>query len=357
MNAPPRQRLHSLDQFRGYTVAGMFLVNFLGGFAAIHPLLKHHNTYCSYADTIMPQFFFAVGFALRLAFLRHVEKVGRPAAYRQAVMRGLGLVLVGAVVYHLDGKFPTWESLTAEGVSGFLSNAWRRSLFQALVHIGVTSIWVLPVIAASARAQVLWMAGSAALHVVLSATWWHDWLRANRVIDGGPLGFLTWTIPVLAGSLTYMYLEAHGRDKAFKPFLQLSAAAMLAGYALSCLTSGGVLAAPPFFPPWHERDMWTMSQQAGSVSYLLFSTGFSLAVYTFFLWWTDVRGRQWSVFRTLGVNALAGYVLHMLVEEFVKPFAPKDSPLSWALFSFLVFFTITWLFLRSLEKNNVYIKL
>ena len=50
---------------------------------------------------------------------------------------------------------------------------------------------------------------------------------------------------------------------------------------------------------------------------MTFSTGFSLAVYTFFLWWTDQRGRQWPVFRTLGVNALAGYVLHMLVDEAV----------------------------------------
>lgn len=350
-------RLHSLDQFRGYTVAGMFLVNFVGGFSAVHPLLKHHNTYCSYADTIMPQFFFAVGFALRLAFLRHVEKVGRGAAYRQAVWRGLGLVLVGAVVYHLDGTFPTWEALTLEGFGGFVSHAWRRSLFQALVHIGVTSLWVLPVIAATARAQILWMAGSAVLHVWLSASWWHEWLRANRVIDGGALGFLTWTIPVLAGSLAYMHLEANGRTASYRPFLRWAAVLMLGGYALSCLSNGGVLAAPPFVAPWHARDMWTMSQQAGSVSYLTFSTGFSLAVYTFFLWWTDERGKQWSVFRTLGVNALAGYVLHMLVEDAVKPYAPKDSPLAWVAFAFLVFFGVTWAMLRSLEKNGVYIKL
>ena len=200
MPSPPRDRLHSLDQFRGYTVAGMFLVNFLGGFAAVHPLLKHHNTYCSYADTIMPQFFFAVGFAFRLAFLRHVEKVGAAQAYRQAIVRGFGLILVGVVVYHLDGKFPSWEALSKDGLGGFLSTAWRRSMFQALVHIGVTSLWVLPVIARSARTQIFWLAGSAALHVWLSASWWHEWLRANRVIDGGPLGFLTWTIPVLAGS-------------------------------------------------------------------------------------------------------------------------------------------------------------
>lgn len=330
----------------------MFLVNFLGAFAAVHPLLKHHNTYCSYADTIMPQFFFAVGFALRLAFLRHVEKVGRRQAFRQAIVRGLGLILVGAVVYHLDGKFDSWNSLSAEGLSGFLANSWRRTLFQALVHIGVTSLWVLPVIAASARAQLLWLAGSAVLHVVLSATWWHEWLRANRVIDGGPLGFLTWTIPVLAGSLTFIYIDSPKRV-----MLRVAALVMLAGYALSCLSNGGVLAAPPFVAPWHPRDMWTMSQQAGSVSYLLFSTGFSLAVYVFFRWWTDERGRQLAVFRTLGVNALAGYVLHMLVDDAVKPFAPKDSPLPWALFAFAIYFTITWLFLRSLERNNTFLRL
>lgn len=45
------ERIESIDQFRGYAVAAMFLVNYLGAFAVIHPLLKHHNTYCSYADT------------------------------------------------------------------------------------------------------------------------------------------------------------------------------------------------------------------------------------------------------------------------------------------------------------------
>ena len=61
---PAKGRIASLDQFRGYTVAGMLLVNFIGGFHEVGAIWKHHNTYCSYADTIMPQFFFAVGFAL-----------------------------------------------------------------------------------------------------------------------------------------------------------------------------------------------------------------------------------------------------------------------------------------------------
>ena len=141
------RRIVSLDQFRGYTVAGMLLVNFLGGYQVVPAILKHHNTYCSYADTIMPQFFFAVGFAYRLTFLRRVQTVGYAAAAAAAIRRNLGLILIGFVVYHLDGKVSRWEELKALTASEFLGRACTRELFQALVHIAIASIWVLPVIA------------------------------------------------------------------------------------------------------------------------------------------------------------------------------------------------------------------
>jgi predicted acyltransferase len=38
------KRIASLDQFRGYTVAGMFLVNFLSPFVAAPFVLKHHSS-------------------------------------------------------------------------------------------------------------------------------------------------------------------------------------------------------------------------------------------------------------------------------------------------------------------------
>ena len=67
------------------------------------------------------------------------------------------------------------------------------------MHIGVTTFWVLPVIARTASIRIVWMVGSAVLHLVLSYTFWYELLRQKRVIDGGPLGFLTWTIPTLGG--------------------------------------------------------------------------------------------------------------------------------------------------------------
>src|SRR5687768_11775248 len=104
----PSARLASLDQFRGYTVAAMFLVNFVGSYAAVKaalPNLAHHHTFCSYADTVMPQFLFAVGFAYRMTFLRRLEADGAWTAYGHAAWRGLGLLLAGFIVHHLDGKY------------------------------------------------------------------------------------------------------------------------------------------------------------------------------------------------------------------------------------------------------------
>src|SRR5438132_12769365 len=117
MSAEP-SRIHSLDQFRGYTVLGMFFVNFAGHFRIIPDIFKHHNTYCSYADTIMPHFFFAVGFAYRLTLRKRLEMGSAGSAYARAVRRSLGLILLGVVIYHLDGSVKTWAELQTLGVWG-----------------------------------------------------------------------------------------------------------------------------------------------------------------------------------------------------------------------------------------------
>src|SRR5262245_43923508 len=92
-------RIGSMDQFRGYTVAGMLVVNFLGGLEAVPAVLKHNNTFFSYADTIMPSFLFAAGFSYRLTTLRRLPKLGRGATARRSIGRSFGLVLVSLAMY------------------------------------------------------------------------------------------------------------------------------------------------------------------------------------------------------------------------------------------------------------------
>jgi predicted acyltransferase len=352
------RRIVSLDQFRGYTVAGMLLVNFLGGFRAIHPILKHHNTYCSYADTIMPQFFFAVGFAYRLTILRRIRSDGYWSATSAAIRRNLGLILVGFVVYHLDGKVTGWDELRSLAPTDFVARAFRRELFQALVHIALASIWVLPVIASGAWLRVLYMLASAGLHLWLSWRFYLDWAWKTPVIDGGPLGFLSWTIPLLVGSMAYDVVAASKDPRHTANRLTgWSIVLMLAGYALSC--AGGTWAPPPFVPPPSGRtvDLWTMSQRTGSTSYLTFSAGFSLAVYALFVLACDLGHFESRVFRTFGVNALAAYIIHPLVAGAVKPYAPNDAPLWYVASAFGFYFAICYVFNRYLEEHRIFLKL
>tara|TARA_R110002095_G_scaffold208781_1_gene194724 strand:+ start:204 stop:1436 length:1233 start_codon:yes stop_codon:yes gene_type:complete len=396
-----KKRIVSLDQFRGYTVAGMFLVNYMGFFVVCPVVLKHHNTYCSYADTIMPHFMFAVGFAFRLTFGRRVQSEGAVSAYMRVVRRLLGLVLVSLIIYRISPVAKTWSELQAIGVWDAIAGPLKRNWFQTLMHIAVTSLWIVPVIRARASVRIAYMIFSAVTHVVLSDYFYFTWVNSPpNGIDGGPLGFLTWTIPAIIGTLACDWVvEAEGLPRV-KPFLTWSFALMLLGWGISCGTRfydvpvtdqtnpaikseklaahpvipdeaqikakqgepfTAYLAEPPFVkPPEQEQrqwNYWMMSQRAGTLSYLVFTAGLSLFVYLLFHLACDRGHWQSPLFRTLGTNALVAYILHDLVMEAVKPFATRDSPAWYAWGSFVLFFWITWLIVRHLEKNRIHLKL
>ena len=381
--AEPAPRLSSLDQFRGYTVLGMFLVNFVAGFQQVPRWLHTEHTYCSYHDTIMPQFFLAVGFALRLTFLRRRAADGAAAAYRKVVKRGLGLMLLGVVLYHLTGSYDSWDRLAEawhrDGVWKFLLAALKRGPFETLTHIGLTTLFVLPVIAAPGWVRVVYAAAAGALHAWLSLAFYYAWNMTEPVgIDGGPLGFLTWTIPLVAGTLAHDWVTRDPADPTggAGAMLTWGAVLMLLGYGLSCLnrttspnelpdspTVTAYLAPAPFVPPADARraeagrNYWTMSQRAGSVTYMTFAAGFGLVVLAAFRVASDGWRLRWDYFGLLGRNALAGYLIHGLVAGAVKPFVPQDAPAAYVWAAFAVFLGVTSLFLRYLDKNRLYLRL
>ena len=350
-------RIQSLDQFRGYTVAGMFFVNFAGGFAAIPAVLKHHNTYCSYADTIMPQFFFAVGFALRLVLLRNIGSMGGRAAYGRALRRIALLAVVALVFYNLSFDENRWFGLLRPSWTDWAVESFWRDSFQTLLHIAVTSLWVLPVIARPAMARLVFGIASALLHVGLSAWFWYALLNEKHVIDGGPLGFLTWTIPTLAGAFAYDLWKEKGAGGSLRPLLQWGALFMLIGYGISCVGAGGHVAAPPFVAPQTTVDMWTMSQRAGSVSYLTFAAGFSLALYAGFVWLCDLRQMKMKLFSILGANALAGYLIHSLVDIPFSLARHEHAPLWIALLVTSAFVLVNTCLVWRLNRRGWFLRL
>lgn len=402
------KRLQSLDQFRGYTVFGMLIVNYFGGYQACPQVLKHTHDYCSYADTIMPQFLFAVGFSLRLTVGRQLQSGQTLESYLRVVRRLLGLVLVALVVYAVSPRANSWEELTKLGFWGAIQEPLKRQWFQTLMHIAVTSLWLVPVIHRSSTTRIGWLIGSASLHVILSYLFNFTWCNTSpKAIDGGPLGFLTWTIPAMLGTFACDWFvagngaaeaadEHRGRPVAWS--LWIAIALMAVGYLLSCgtrfydvrpadksealpkLALDPVLPASsrieqinssknnwmdwcaeaPFVKPPESSERqwnyWMMSQRAGTLSYLTFAAGFSLAVFVLFYFLCDVAKLQLPLFTTFGTNALAAYVLHDLVSNAVQPFFPKDSPYWYAYLGLVLFCWINWLFLRSLQRQKIFLR-
>ena len=383
-------RLESIDQFRGFTVAGMFLVNFVGGYACMPAILRHHNTYCSFADTIMPQFLMAVGLTYRLTFMRRLNGDNPASATQHALSRNLGLLLFGFVFHGLDGSVSSYAELLTRGWRVFIPTAFERNLFGTLTIIAVTSLWVLPVIGKSVWMRVYWMIFSVALWLffgLVPAPWsgatYVDFALNRPVMDGGPLGFLTWTVPLLVGSIAFDWLSLPSGSS--RRMILTGLGLSIAGYAISCVGQP-TWAALPFVPPpadptqMSAKEMvsrvflpsdkteqseflktkvnaWTMSQRVGGPSYLVFSAGFGLLVFQLFRWLCD--GLHWksSIFHTLSINALAGYVLHPMVASKIKPFVPGDSPAAYVAIAFAWYFVITWAILRHLEKTKTIIKL
>ena len=114
------------------------------------------------------------------------------------------------------------------------------------------------------------------------------------------------------------------------------------------------LVEPPFVPPTHPVNLWTMSQRAGSVTYLTFGTGLSLVLYAGFVWTGDMRGVQPGVWRTLGSNALAGYVVHGVACWSFLSLLPRRAPLGTVLPALLLYLAICYGCVRVLEWKRIY---
>src|SRR5262249_6000778 len=146
--------------------------------------------------------------------------------------------------------------------------------------------------------RVAFAAASAGLHVWASHAGYYRWNLTPPVgIDGGPLGFLTWTVPLIAGTLAHdLVARAGGRPGGGGAgVLGWAAALMALGGGVGCLPMSAPprdragrgwspRAAPPFVPPHDPSpgNYWVMSQRAGSATYTTFAAGFALAVYAAF---------------------------------------------------------------------------
>lgn len=279
------QRYLSLDQFRGYAVAMMFVVNFCGGLSAMPDWIKHHNNFFSFADSIMPGFMFAAGFSFRLTMLRRMARDGAVAAYGHAILRGLGLVLVSLAIYGFNDELAkSWAGVTKESVWDFFAGLIKSNLWETLAIIGVSQIVALPFIARSTKVVAL---GAVALmlgHMIFSYSFNFEFIYGqpnwmNKIWgipektcwDGGVFGNMCWSAIILFGALAHDFVIGRTPGKAATNLLVFGALLTGIAYGMSCLSTAydvpgstelraGKLAENPVLPSGEQLKSLKLAQ-------------------------------------------------------------------------------------------------
>ncbi len=368
----PRDRLVSLDVFRGITIAGMVLVNNPGTWSNIYWPLQHAEWHgWTPTDLVFPFFLFIVGVSITLAFARRVEEgtVKRDlylkVIKRTAIIFGLGLFLNGFPYFQLGtiriaGVLQRIAICYLIASLIFLTTKARTQLLIAVALLIIYCIVMTRFAAPGYAPGDLSKEGSLASFVDRVLLGQHIW-RQGKVYD--PEGLLS-TIPAvvttLLGILTGHWLRSErSRFEKVVGMFVAGAVCVALGWAWN-----------PFFPI--NKALWTSS-------YVLFTAGLALQFLGLCYWLIDIKGyRRWAwPFEVFGVNALALFVGSGLMVKlmglikldrgdgtqissqgwiFRKFFLSWASPINASL-AYAIAFILLWLFLMwLLYRKRIFIK-
>ena len=311
----------SIDQFRGFAIFGMILVNYLGHFDVIPQTFKHPHYGMTFANAIAPYFLIAVGMGFRISFVKMVARAGYRTSAIHSLKRYLILIFIGLVLYGPNIKTDIWD---------------------ALVDIGFAGILALPFILRSKTVRTIASFSFLIIYQLLFVfAGYGEWTMANS-IDGGPLGPLSWVSILLFGTVLYDFLQECSSRDFIRKTLIYGIILMLLGYLLSLL---------------QPQEVWQFSQRSMSMAYPIFASGLGFITFLFFYLVNDVYKIELPHFTVLGINPLLLYVIQSILIALHGSLLPSKAPLWQALSGFVVIYMLCYLVAHYLWRNKMIIKL
>lgn len=388
-------RLISLDALRGFTVAGMIIVNVPGSWSHVYAPLLHAKWHgATPTDLVFPFFLFIVGVSIALAFTKQIEagkpkrEMAKKVFFRSAKIFLLGLFLalfpyfdfaeirIPGVLQRISIVFLVCSLL-------FLSSDWK-----AQAKWGVASLlgyWILMAFLpvpiddvireALVSGETMRAGGMVPVEGIRQVS--DGFIAANfepgtnmqswvdRLLVPGRMYEKTWdpegllsTIPAIGTGITGMLV---GRLILSK-LEQVTKITWLFVAGFAAFMAGSMW--DWFFPI--NKHIWTSS-------YVLYTTGLATMALAFCIWLVDIKG--YSKWARLGVvfgsNAVVAYVLHGLILKILSlvnlplqswvfdglvgiGLPEKLSSLFWAsLYSLVIcYLPVLWLY-----KKKIFIKL
>ncbi len=362
-----KNRILSIDVFRGLTMMAMILVNNPGTWEHVYPVLRHATWHgCTPTDLIFPFFLFIVGMAIPFALGKR-KLMGtnhRPIVIkilpRSALLFALGL---------LSYLFPNFDFANMR-IPGVLQRIAVVYLFASLLFLffrerSLRNIIIVILLGYWAIMTLIPVPGygPANLNPDTNLAAWFDF----QLMEGhmwqeksDPEGLLS-TLPSIAtallGMLAGIFIKSRKED------YQKVAGLMISG---ALLTLAG-LAWDLVFPI--NKVLWTSS-------YVLYTGGLALSTFGIIYWLVDVKkNRKWIIpFTAYGANSLAVYLasgfvasgfyaiqmqdgrsLHQYLYEnlFTTWLNPINASFAWA-FSLIIFWLIPLLILY---RKKIFIKI
>ena len=371
MSTIPRgKRLLSLDAFRGFTIAGMLLVNDPGTWSHVYPPLLHAKWHgLTPTDLVFPFFLFIVGVSMSFSFSKRLQYDSKGKVFGHVVRRSITIFFLGLFLAWIF-KY-NFSTLRIPGV-----------LQRIAVCYFIVSVIVLNfdlkgrTITGAALLLVYWAAvklipvpgfGAGDLSFEGNLCGYID----SLILKGhlykpafDPEGILS-TLPAIVTTLTGVFVGDYIRSK--DNHYQITTGLFVSGMFL--MLSGYVISI--WLPV--NKQLWTSS-------YTLVTAGMAASLLALFYWVIDMKAfKTWAVpFLIFGTNAITTYFLSALFARILifwkfdtaegstmalktiiykNVFEPLGSPeFSSLLFAFC--YVLLWVLLMyPLYKKRIYIKI
>ncbi len=310
------ERLLSLDAFRGFTIAGMILVNNPGSWSHIYPQLEHAEwNGWTFTDWIFPFFLWIVGVAMTFSFSIRTSKGDTKSQLllqvfrRSAILFLLGLFLAGFPFGVLWGHNFSFSFIRIPGVLQRIAVCY---LLASVVYLNTSTRGQIKIIVSVLVGYWLMMKlipvpeiGAGVFEKGKNFAAYIDSLFLNGHIwsvtkTWDPEGIIS-TIPAIAttllGALTGDYLRStiHSKEEKTNWMFVYGSGLLLIGAAL---------------------DMWMpINKSLWTTSYTIFMAGWALVIFSLFYFLIDVKGyKKWATpFIMYGMNAIFVFVLSGVV--------------------------------------------